>query len=68
MAQHLACAALEHPLHSHYDEKYFGSRINEGIMLLKEKGHIACDPSRDSNARIWTYIGREVYTNSMCLR
>uniref|UniRef100_A0A7N0TFF9 Uncharacterized protein n=1 Tax=Kalanchoe fedtschenkoi TaxID=63787 RepID=A0A7N0TFF9_KALFE len=59
MAQHLACAALEHPLHSRYDEKYFGSGLNKGIILLKEKGYIACDLSRDSNARIWTYIGRE---------
>ncbi|CAM8942689.1 unnamed protein product [Rhodiola kirilowii] len=59
LAQHLSCAALEHPLHSHYDGKYFGSGINRGIMLLKEKGYVACDPSRHSSARIWTYIGRE---------
>ncbi|CAM8938571.1 unnamed protein product [Rhodiola kirilowii] len=59
MVQHLACAALEHPLHSHYDGKYFGSGMNRGIMLLKEKGYVACDPSRHSSARIWTYIGRE---------
>lgn len=55
------CAAFEHPLSFLYDEKYFGSGLNNAVMSLKNKGDLSFDPSQDSSARIWSYIGREVY-------
>lgn len=61
LEQHLVCAAFEHPLSLLHDEKYFGSSLNNVLMLLKSKGDLSFDPSRDSSARIWSYIGREVY-------
>lgn len=57
--QHLVCAALEHPLSLQYDEKYFGPGLNSAIMNLTKRGYVNCDPSRDSSARIWSYIGQE---------
>ncbi|KAL1196754.1 ATP-dependent DNA helicase Q-like 3 [Cardamine amara subsp. amara] len=59
LVQHLACAALEHPLSLEYDGKHFGSGINNALELLKKRGFLSFDPSRNSSARIWTYIGRE---------
>lgn len=59
LEQHLACAALEHPLSLIYDEKYFGSGLNSAIMALNKRGYLSCDPSRDSSAVIWSYIGHE---------
>lgn len=61
LAQHLACAAVEHPLSLQYDGKHFGSSLNNSLELLKNRGILSFDPSRDSSARIWNYIGREVY-------
>ena len=61
LERHLACAALEHPLSLLHDEKYFGPNIESSIMKLKNKGYLSTDPSRDSSARIWSYIGHEVY-------
>lgn len=60
LEQHLACAALEHPLSLFYDEKFFGSGLNSAIMSLKSRGHLSYDPSCDSSAKIWNYIGHEV--------
>ncbi|CAA7026987.1 unnamed protein product [Microthlaspi erraticum] len=57
--QHLACAALEHPLSLQYDGKHFGSGLSNAVESLKNRGILSSDPSRDSAARIWTYIGRE---------
>ncbi|CAH8312661.1 unnamed protein product [Eruca vesicaria subsp. sativa] len=59
LAQHLACAAVEHPLSLQYDEKHFGSSLSNTLELLKNRGFLSFDPSRDSSARIWNYIGRE---------
>ncbi|XP_011014689.1 PREDICTED: putative ATP-dependent helicase hrq1 isoform X8 [Populus euphratica] len=57
LKQHLVCAALEHPLSLLHDEKYFGSSLSNALMSLKNKGDLSFDPSRDSFARIWSYIG-----------
>ncbi|KAM7471215.1 hypothetical protein LguiA_009398 [Lonicera macranthoides] len=59
LERHLACAALEHPLSLLHDEKYFGPNIENSIMKLKNNGYLSTDPSRDSSARIWSYIGHE---------
>ncbi|KAJ6883149.1 hypothetical protein NC651_029424 [Populus alba x Populus x berolinensis] len=59
LKQHLVCAALEHPLSLLHDEKYFGSSLSDVLMSLKNKGDLSFDPSRDSFARIWSYIGHE---------
>ncbi|CAH2073576.1 unnamed protein product [Thlaspi arvense] len=59
LEQHAACAALEHPLSLQYDGKYFGSGLSNTVELLKKRGVLSFDPSRDSSARIWNYIGRE---------
>ncbi|CAN7141561.1 unnamed protein product [Brassica rapa subsp. narinosa] len=59
VAQHLACAAHEHPLSLQYDGKHFGSGLSNTVELLKNRGVLSFDPSRDSSARIWNYIGRE---------
>ncbi|CAN1796238.1 Uncharacterized ATP-dependent helicase YprA [Linum perenne] len=57
--QHLICAAFEHPLSLQYDETHFGPGINSAVMLLKNKGTITCNRTRDDSARIWRYIGKE---------
>ncbi|KAL6182984.1 hypothetical protein ACLB2K_044395 [Fragaria x ananassa] len=54
LEQHLACAALEHPLSLFHDEKFFGSGLDRGIMSLKSTGYL-----RLSENSIWNYIGRE---------
>ncbi|OMO72725.1 hypothetical protein COLO4_27492 [Corchorus olitorius] len=59
LEQHLVCAALEHPLSLLYDEKYFGSGLNSAITTLKSRGYLVSDPSSDSLAKIWSYIGHE---------
>ncbi|KFK25179.1 hypothetical protein AALP_AA8G076800 [Arabis alpina] len=59
LEQHLACAALEHPLSLQHDEIHFGSGLSNAVELLKNRGYLSFDPSRDSSARILTYIGRE---------
>ncbi|XVE54657.1 hypothetical protein DITRI_Ditri03aG0099700 [Diplodiscus trichospermus] len=59
LEQHLVCAAFEHPLSLLYDEKYFGSGINSAITALKNRGCLISDPSNDSLAKIWSYIGHE---------
>ncbi|XP_059640822.1 uncharacterized protein LOC132282982 isoform X2 [Cornus florida] len=59
LEQHLVCAALEHPLSLVHDENYFGPGLKNAVMELKIKGALSVDPSRDSSARIWSYIGHE---------
>ncbi|XP_075479197.1 uncharacterized protein LOC142520108 isoform X2 [Primulina tabacum] len=59
LQQHLSCAALEHPLSLLHDEKYFGPGIESAVMNLKNKGLLSTDLSRNSAARMWTYIGHE---------
>ncbi|KAF6140055.1 hypothetical protein GIB67_001796 [Kingdonia uniflora] len=59
LEQHLACAAFELPLSLFYDEKYFGPGLNSAIPALKNKGLLISYPSRDSLAKIWSYIGHE---------
>ncbi|XP_043690756.1 ATP-dependent helicase hrq1-like isoform X2 [Telopea speciosissima] len=59
LEQHLVCAALEHPLSLVYDEKYFGSCLNSGIMSLANKGYLSSDPSRNLPSQMWSYIGHE---------
>ncbi|KAJ6888468.1 hypothetical protein NC652_029517 [Populus alba x Populus x berolinensis] len=65
LKQHLVCAALEHPLSLLHDEKYFGSSLGNALMSLKNKGDLSFDPSRDSSARIWSYIGHEIYEGAV---
>lgn len=62
LEQHLACAALEHPLSLPYDEKYFGPGLSSVIVSLKDKGYLISDPSCDSSTKMWNYIGHEVYS------
>lgn len=59
LEQHLSCAAIEHPLSLHYDEKFFGNGLSSAITTLKNRGCVSSNPSCDSSARIWNYIGRE---------
>ncbi|CAB93712.1 putative protein [Arabidopsis thaliana] len=59
LMQHLACAALEHPLSLQYDQQHFGSGLSDPLAELRNKGFLSFDPSRDSSSRIWNYIGRE---------
>lgn len=59
LEQHLTCAAFEHPLSLQHDEKYFGPGFEAAVMTLKNKGYLNTDVSRDSSARIWSYIGHE---------
>ncbi|KAH9722333.1 UBQ helicase-c and DEAD-like helicase domain-containing protein [Citrus sinensis] len=59
LEQHLVCAALEHPLSLIYDEKYFGSGLSSAITTLKNRGYLSSDPSLDSSAKIFEYIGHE---------
>ncbi|KAH9778306.1 UBQ helicase-c and DEAD-like helicase domain-containing protein [Citrus sinensis] len=65
LEQHLVCAALEHPLSLIYDEKYFGSGLSSGITTLKNRGYLSSDPSLDSSAKIFEYIGHEVYEGAV---
>ncbi|PON82996.1 UBQ, helicase-c and DEAD-like helicase domain-containing protein [Trema orientale] len=57
LEQHLACAALEHPLSLIYDEKYFGPGLSNAIVSLKNKGCLSSDPSCDLPTKMWNYIG-----------
>ncbi|GAV77746.1 DEAD domain-containing protein/Helicase_C domain-containing protein/DUF1998 domain-containing protein [Cephalotus follicularis] len=59
LEQHLVCASLEHPLSLMYDEKYFGSGLNNAIMSLENRGYLSYDRSCDPSARTWSYIGHE---------
>lgn len=59
LEQHLICAAIEHPLSLIHDEKYFGPGLDSAIAVLESRGYLSSDPSRDSVAKIWSYIGRE---------
>ncbi|KAH9722337.1 UBQ helicase-c and DEAD-like helicase domain-containing protein [Citrus sinensis] len=65
LEQHLVCAALEHPLSLIYDEKYFGSGLSSAITTLKNRGYLSSDPSLDSSAKIFEYIGHEVYEGAV---
>ncbi|XP_024168520.1 uncharacterized ATP-dependent helicase YprA isoform X1 [Rosa chinensis] len=69
LEQHLACAALEHPLSLFYDGKFFGSGLNSAIMSLKSRGFLSYDPSCDSAAKIWNYIGyQKMPSHSVSIR
>ncbi|XP_057459409.1 uncharacterized protein LOC130750031 isoform X1 [Actinidia eriantha] len=59
LERHLVCAAVEHPLSLLHDENYFGHGLKNAVMALKSKGFLSTDPSRDSSAEIWSYIGCE---------
>ncbi|QHO16981.1 uncharacterized protein [Arachis hypogaea] len=61
LEQHLACAAHEHPLAVQYDEKYFGSCLENVLNSLKARGYLSPNQSSDSSSRIWNYIGNEKY-------
>lgn len=62
LEQHLAAAAFEYPLSLSDDEKYFGPGLESIIMALKNKGILSTDISRSATARIWSYIGLEVWS------
>lgn len=69
LEQHLVCAALEYPLSLHYDEKYFGTGLNSGIVSLKNRGYLGSYLSHDSSAKMWNYIGHEkVPSRSVSIR
>lgn len=56
---HIACAAVEHPVNLEYDEEFFGSGLQTSITRLVNKGQLGRDPmscTRDNN---WHYIGQE---------
>ncbi|GAB4845369.1 hypothetical protein Ancab_038777 [Ancistrocladus abbreviatus] len=59
LEQHLACAAIEHPLSLIYDEKFFGPSLNAAIKALEDRGYLSSDLSREASARIWSYVGKE---------
>ncbi|CAI9113370.1 OLC1v1013955C1 [Oldenlandia corymbosa var. corymbosa] len=59
LEQQLMCAAAEHPLSLIFDENSFGPGLESAIFALRNKGLLATDPSRESSARIWNYIGHE---------
>ncbi|KAI4335871.1 hypothetical protein L6164_014474 [Bauhinia variegata] len=59
LEQHLVCAAHEHPLSLHYDEKYFGSGLKSAVDSLNARGYLSCNLSSGSSAKIWNYIGPE---------
>uniref|UniRef100_A0A803N367 Uncharacterized protein n=1 Tax=Chenopodium quinoa TaxID=63459 RepID=A0A803N367_CHEQI len=59
LEQHLICAAIEHPISLIYDGKYFGSGLNDAVTALESRGYLSADPSRESIAKIWSYIGQE---------
>ncbi|CAI0556571.1 unnamed protein product [Linum tenue] len=65
--QHLACAAFEHPLSLKYDENHFGLALSTALVSLKNKGSITCNLTHDDSARIWSYIGKEVYEGAVYL-
>ncbi|XP_020572904.1 uncharacterized protein LOC110019546 isoform X2 [Phalaenopsis equestris] len=58
LEQHIACAALELPVSSQYDEKYFGPSLERTIISLKNKGHLITD-TKVSATKIWSYVGPE---------
>ena len=60
LEQHLACAALEHPLSFAYDQKYFGPGLSSAVESLKIKRSLSADPSCDSSSKMWNYIGLQV--------
>ncbi|KAL3575151.1 hypothetical protein D5086_023252 [Populus alba] len=39
--------------------------LGNALMSLKNKGDLSFDPSRDSSARIWSYIGHEIYEGAV---
>lgn len=65
LEQHLICAAIEHPLSLIYDGKYFGSGLNNAVTALETRGYLSADPSRTSTAKIWSYIGQEVWCSGL---
>lgn len=60
LEQHVVCAALEHPLNLHHDEKFFGNGLSRAIETLRNRGSLSFNRSLDPSARIWNYIGHEV--------
>ena len=62
LEQHLLCAAYEHSLSVPYDEQFFGSSLEGVVITLKSKGYLSSDLSSNPPARIWNYIGAEVFS------
>ncbi|KAJ6813656.1 uncharacterized protein M6B38_142540 [Iris pallida] len=57
LEQHISCAALELPLCSQYDEKFFGPSLESAIMSLKSKGCLVTSSFCASSTKMWSYIG-----------
>ncbi|KAH9329444.1 hypothetical protein KI387_001552, partial [Taxus chinensis] len=57
--QHLACAALEYPIHVKHDEEYFGSVLHDATFDLIKKGYLSRHPNGVPNDESWHYIGQE---------
>lgn len=57
--QHLACAALEHPLNVTHDEAYLGSGMQSAIVQLVKQGQLGRHPSNSQQDNSWHYIGQQ---------
>lgn len=56
--QHLACAALEHPLNVTHDEAYLGSRMQSAIVQLVKQGQLGRHPSNSQETTGITLASR----------
>ncbi|KAK1274303.1 hypothetical protein QJS04_geneDACA018303 [Acorus gramineus] len=59
LEQHVACAAAEYPLNVSHDEKFFGSGLDDAIIVLRNKGLLGSDSQCTSSHKMWRYIGHE---------
>ncbi|XP_057857764.2 uncharacterized protein LOC131066901 isoform X2 [Cryptomeria japonica] len=57
--QHLACAALEYPIHVEHDEKFFGSVLHDVIFDLTQRGYLSRCSNGVPNDESLHYIGQE---------
>lgn len=57
--EHIACAAVEHPLNVQYDEDFFGSGFQTSITRLVCKGLLGHEPMSCAQDKNWHYIGQE---------
>jgi hypothetical protein len=60
LEQHLACSALEYPVHVEHDDEYFGSGLQTAVKELIKQGRLGRRPSNVPEAQSWNYIGQEV--------
>lgn len=63
--QHLACAALEYPVHLQHDVEYFGSSLHDATLDLMKKGYLVRHPNGGPQDESWHYIGKEKHPSYM---